>query len=148
MSTGELVQDSKKAGGPIVFQMGHYQVVKCWDMAAVNMHAGEKIKMFCPAHFANGGAEIYGHFDSFKIPADTDLTYDFEILECDSNIDNLNKVVKKYGVGKIRKKTCAMRRMHDSSLEKSTKAKIEETKKNVEVLKKVKEEVKVLKKKV
>lgn len=41
-----------------------------------------------------------------------------------------------------------MKRMTDKSLEKSPKAKIEETKKNVEVLDKVKEEVKILKKKV
>jgi len=98
--------------------MGHYQVVKCWDMAAVNMHAGEKIKMFCPAHFANGGNEIYGHFDSFKIPANSDLTYEFEILECDSNIKKLNELRKKYGVGKIRKKTCRERKMSDQSKKK------------------------------
>jgi len=111
MKNGELVQDSKKAGGPIVFQIGHYQVVKCWDMAAVNMHAGEKIKMFCPSHWANGGAEVYGSFNSFRIPADTDLTYEFEILECEASVDKINELVKKYGVPKIKKKTCAMRRM-------------------------------------
>jgi hypothetical protein len=33
-------------------------------MASVNMQAGEKIKMFCPAHWANGGAEVYGSFGS------------------------------------------------------------------------------------
>ena len=119
--------------------MGHYQVVKCWDMAAANMHAGEKIKMFCPSQLANGGAEVYGHFDSFRIPANTDLTYEFEIMECEASVDKINKLVKKYGVPKIKKKTCAMRKMTDKSLEKSSKAKIEETKKNVEVLEKVKE---------
>lgn len=108
-------------------------------MAAANMHAGEKIKMFCPSQLANGGAEVYGHFDSFRIPANTDLTYEFEIMECEASVDKINKLVKKYGVPKIKKKTCAMRKMTDKSLEKSSKAKIEETKKNVEVLEKVKE---------
>jgi len=117
-------------------------------MASVNMHAGEKIKMFCPSHWANGGAEVYGHFDSFRIPPNTDLTYEFEILECEASIDKINELVKKYGIPKIKKKTCAMRKMTPKTLEKTSKAKVEETKKNVEVLEKVKEEVKVMKKKV
>ena len=148
MNNGEIVQDSKKAGGPIVFRIGHYQVVKCWDMAAVNMHAGEKIKMFCPSKYANGGAEVYGHFDSFRIPANTDLTYDFEILECEKDTDSINKLVKKWGVGKLKKKTCSMRKMTDKSLDKDPAEKVEETKKNIEVLKKVKAEVKKMKEKV
>lgn len=117
-------------------------------MAAVNMHAGEKIKMFCPSYYANGGAEVYGHFDSFLIPKNTDLTYEFEILECESSTDKINALVKKWGVGKLKKKTCAMRKMTDKSLDKDSKTKIEETKKNIEVLKKVKQEVKKMKEKV
>jgi len=106
-------------------------VVKCWDMAVVNMHAGEKIKMFCPAHWANGGAEVYSHFDSYRIPPDTDLTYEFDVLECEASIDKINELVKKYGIPKIKKKTCSMRKMVPEISEKSSKAKIEETKKNV-----------------
>ena len=56
-----------------------------------SLHAGEKIKMFCPAWSANGGAEVYGDFDSFRIPVNTDLTYDLEVIECQPSIDTINK---------------------------------------------------------
>jgi hypothetical protein len=45
----------------------------------------------CPANYAYGGQEVYGQFDSFRIPEDTDLSYDLSVLNCEPNIDALNK---------------------------------------------------------
>jgi FKBP-type peptidyl-prolyl cis-trans isomerase len=56
--------------------------VKCWDLAVILLHAGEQIKISCPAYLANGGAEMYSQIDSKKIPPNTPLTYNLEILEC------------------------------------------------------------------
>jgi|ERR1712195_69362 len=91
--------------------MGQYEVAKCWDLALANMHAGEKLKLFCPSVYANGGAETYGDFDSFRIPENTDLTYDLEVLECEGTINKINAHMKKYHLDKLKKKTCADRKM-------------------------------------
>jgi FKBP-type peptidyl-prolyl cis-trans isomerase len=78
------VLDSRKVndGKPITFQQGNFHVVKCWDLSVILLHAGERIKIACPAYLANGGAEMYSHIGSKKIPANTPLTYEIEILEC------------------------------------------------------------------
>jgi hypothetical protein len=107
----ELVQDSRHVGSPVIFQMGQYEVAKCWDLSLANMHAGEKIKISCPAVYANGGAETYGDFDSFRIPENTDLTYDLEVLECEPTVNLMNTHMKKYHLDKLKKKTCADRKM-------------------------------------
>jgi FKBP-type peptidyl-prolyl cis-trans isomerase len=56
----------------------------------VNMQAGEVIDMECPSYFANGGNEKYGHFGSSTIPANSDLFYQLEVLECEGSINSLN----------------------------------------------------------
>lgn len=78
------VLDSRKMnnGRPITFQQGNFHVVKCWDLTGILLHAGEKIRISCPAYLSNGGAESYSHVGSKKIPAYTPMTYDLEILEC------------------------------------------------------------------
>ena len=78
------VLDSRKVndGKPITFQQGNFHVVKCWDISVILLHAGEKLKISCPAYLANGGSEEYSHIGSKKIPANTPLTYEIEILEC------------------------------------------------------------------
>ena len=69
-------------GKPVTFQQGNFHVVKCWDLAVILLQSGENIRISCPAYLANGGAESYSHFGSQKIPANTPITYDLEILEC------------------------------------------------------------------
>ena len=85
---GELMEDSRhyKQGHPLVFQLGHFQSVKCWELAIVNMQAGESIDMQCPSYFANGGNELYTHFGSGTIPSNSDLYYELEVLECENTI--------------------------------------------------------------
>lgn len=94
----KLVQDSHRQyhGKPHTFQQGHYTVVQCWDFSVFLLKAGQQIKMDCPAYEANGGAEVYGDFDSFRIPKNTPLTYELDVLECDSNLEEFNKKMKKY----------------------------------------------------
>ena len=43
-STGQIVQDSHswKQGNSRLFRLGHYEVSKCWDVAIMQMKAGEK----------------------------------------------------------------------------------------------------------
>jgi len=60
------------------------------------LHAGETIRISCPAYLSNGGAELYSHFGSKKIPANTPLTYDLEILECDENLADITEKGKKH----------------------------------------------------
>lgn len=94
------VLDSKKAnaGKPVNFQQGQYNVVKCWDLVAPVMRQGEKISIACPAYLSNGGREQYSHMGSKKIPSDTPLTYELEVLECESTINQINDKSKKHGV--------------------------------------------------
>ena len=146
------VQDSRHLGRPAIFQMGQFEVAKCWDLALTNMHAGEKLKMFCPATYANGGAEIYSDFDSFRIPENTDLTYVIEVLECEPTINKINAHMKKYHLDKLKKKTCADKKMQpdlNPASPKESKKEAEKKKlKDESVLKKVKAEVETLKKNV
>jgi FKBP-type peptidyl-prolyl cis-trans isomerase len=90
------VLDSKKGndGKAITFQQGHFHVVKCWDLAVILLHAGEKIRISCPAYLSNGGAEAYSQMDSKKIPSDTPLTYELEILECKDKFTDLSAAGK------------------------------------------------------
>ena len=61
------------------------------------MQAGETIDMYCPSYFANGGNELYTHFGSGTIPANSDLFYELEVLECEQSINSLNE--KNYAAG-------------------------------------------------
>jgi FKBP-type peptidyl-prolyl cis-trans isomerase len=47
------------------------------------MQAGETIEIQCPSYYANGGNEIYSHFGSGVLPANSDLFYELEVLECE-----------------------------------------------------------------
>lgn len=85
-----------KKGAPIVFHQGFYEVIKCWDLAVYMMHTGESITIECPSKFAHGGTRTYGHFDHVFIPADTDITYKIEILECEPTVDLINAANEKY----------------------------------------------------
>ena len=62
MGHPKQVENSYQTRGesdPMVYQLGHYYSMKCWEMAAVNMHAGEQFLMECPEYYAHGGAPCY-----------------------------------------------------------------------------------------
>lgn len=92
------VLDSRKInnGQPITFQQGNFHVVKCWELSVILLHSNEKIKVSCPAYLSNGGAVQYSHFGSQKIPANTPLIYELEILECSHRFEDLLAVGKKF----------------------------------------------------
>ena len=72
-------------------------MVKCWDLVAPLLNKGEKISIACPAYLSNGGREEYSHMGSKKIPSNTPLTYELEVLECESSLEDIHEKSKKYG---------------------------------------------------
>ena len=90
---GEQMEDSRKylKGHPMVFHLGHFQSVKCWELAIVSMQAGEVVDMDCPHYYAYGGTEKWSHFGAKKIAPYSDLEFKLEVLECEPSIDALNQ---------------------------------------------------------
>ena len=65
-----VLEDSRKfkKGQPTVFQIGMYKTLKCWEIAASYMKAGQMLKIECPGYLAYGGQAKYGHFGHDLIP--------------------------------------------------------------------------------
>lgn len=59
------------------------------------MNVGEKLKISCPAYLSNGGAEFYSHMGSKKVPANTPITYEIEVLECQMDLENISRPTDK-----------------------------------------------------
>ncbi|KAK6491336.1 peptidyl-prolyl cis-trans isomerase FKBP14-like [Huso huso] len=76
-SNGTLFHSSRKEGNgqPIWFTLGIREVIKGWDKGMQNMCAGEKRKLTVPPSLA------YGKDGKGKIPPDSTLIFDMEILE-------------------------------------------------------------------
>lgn len=47
----------------MVFQLGRYRIAKCWELAVINMHAGEQAELHCPAYLSHGGHAYYADGD-------------------------------------------------------------------------------------
>lgn len=62
------------------------------------MKIGESITLNCPSELAIAGTEFYS--SNFKVPADTDITYKIDILDCanSSEIEAFNIFNKKLGI--------------------------------------------------
>lgn len=67
-----------------------YNVIKCWDIAAAYMHAGQMLRIECPAYLAYGGQWQYGHFDMDIINKDKPLIFEFDVLECEHSVEKIN----------------------------------------------------------
>jgi len=91
------VFDSKKinAGKPVTFQQGQYHVVKCWDLSVFLMNVGEKMTLSCPAYLSNGGSEIFSHMGSKKVPANSPIVYEIEVLECNPKLEDVTHPTNK-----------------------------------------------------
>ncbi|KAK1173111.1 peptidyl-prolyl cis-trans isomerase FKBP14-like [Acipenser oxyrinchus oxyrinchus] len=76
-NNGTLFHSSRKEGNgqPIWFTLGIREVIKGWDKGMQNMCAGEKRKLTVPPSLA------YGKDGKGKIPPDSTLIFDIEILE-------------------------------------------------------------------
>lgn len=80
---------------PPIFVLGKYEATVCMELASVSMHVGENIKMYCPEHLAHGNSEYYASGDdSFVVPKQTDLTMSYTIIDCQDDVNVLNKNVK------------------------------------------------------
>ena len=72
------VFDSNEGGEDFQFTVGGYTVIKCWQTAIMQMHVGEKAKIYCPSSTA------YGHSSpSAKIPKDSDLVFTVQANKCE-----------------------------------------------------------------
>ena len=61
------------------------------------MHAGEYFQLACPEHLAHGGHSYYADGDdSFQVPPNTPLTYNFNILDCQSDYNILQDHMQKF----------------------------------------------------
>ena len=75
-ANGEVFDSSIPRGQPIAFVIGEMRVVKCWEDAIVNLAVGEKADIGCPAASAYGGSSKPG------IPANSDLIFNVEVVDC------------------------------------------------------------------
>lgn len=69
---GKEFSDTRKAGVPFVFSMGHGQVISGWELTLRSMKVGDRVKLTVPWQFAFGVA------GSQHVPPRTDVTYDLE----------------------------------------------------------------------
>jgi FKBP-type peptidyl-prolyl cis-trans isomerase len=53
------------------------RVIKCWEDAMVQMQVGEKADIGCPS------ATAYGANAKPKIPANSDLIFNVEVVSCE-----------------------------------------------------------------
>ncbi len=53
------------------------RVIKCWEDAMVQMQVGEKADIGCPS------ATAYGAKSKPKIPANSDLIFNVEVVSCE-----------------------------------------------------------------
>ena len=85
---GTKMEDVKESGDgrPAVFKIGHFQVSKCLDLAAQQMHAGETAKVTCPGDLDQGGdvQNLYrnSYNGNYYLDKTTTTKYELEITEC------------------------------------------------------------------
>ena len=72
LADGTEFDASAKHGGPAEFPLG--RVIPCWTQGVAKMKVGEKAKLTCPA------ATAYGSRSVGTIPANSDLTFEVELL--------------------------------------------------------------------
>lgn len=68
------------------------RVIKCWEDAMVQMQVGEKADIGCPS------ATAYGANAKPKIPANSDLIFNVEVVSCEweqSSIINIWDIILK-----------------------------------------------------
>ncbi len=73
LADGTVFDSSASHGGPASFPLG--RVIPCWTQGVATMKVGGKAKLFCPA------ATAYGSRAVGPIPANSDLTFEVELLD-------------------------------------------------------------------
>ena len=79
LTNGQVFDSSLGAAPePLKFILGQGEVIKCWDQAFFGMQPGEKATITCPSDMA------YGDEAQEKIPANSTLVFDVEVLNCET----------------------------------------------------------------
>ena len=77
-SNGQVFDSSIPRGEPIKFKIGDFRVINCWEQAILQLSVGEKADVTCPAKTA------YGQRSKPNIPANSDLTFNVEVVSCNA----------------------------------------------------------------
>ena len=75
LADGTVFDSSYDRGQPFSCVIGTGRVIKGWDQGLIGMQVGGKRKLMVPAHLA------YGERQMGKIPPNSDLTFEIELLE-------------------------------------------------------------------
>jgi hypothetical protein len=55
---------------------------KCWELAIQQLYPGAKAKIHCPAYQVWGSALIQAPVGDGYIPKNSDIDFDFEVVDC------------------------------------------------------------------
>ena len=90
---GQEVQNSYTAEDPArpkVFQLGHFEVSKCWDIGLQQSKQGDTIKVECPGDLDQGGDKVLSDQKAKEFQkTPQDLNYEFDVVECGANPPSL-----------------------------------------------------------
>ncbi|HLT05064.1 MAG TPA: FKBP-type peptidyl-prolyl cis-trans isomerase [Pseudomonas sp.] len=75
LEDGTVFDSSVRKGRPFQCVIGTGRVIKGWDQGLMGMRVGGKRKLFVPAHLG------YGERQVGRIPANSNLTFEIELLE-------------------------------------------------------------------
>ena len=73
---GNLVDNSYERGEPFEFKIGYGYVIRGWDEGIMDMHIGDKRRIYVPSEMAFGQAGA-----TELVPGDTDLIYEVELVD-------------------------------------------------------------------
>lgn len=92
---GSEVQNSYTAEDPKrpkVFQLGHFEVSKCWDISLQQAKQGDTIKVRCPGDLDQGGDKTKKTDTAVEFSKEpVDLDYEFDVVECGANPPSLQE---------------------------------------------------------
>jgi len=91
---GRVITDSRSEPGglPKTFNVGASQVLSCWDLAIQKLNKGSKATITCPSYLAYGTAYTQSPLGGESVPAGSDMTFDFEVLDCNIHPSNVEHV--------------------------------------------------------